>query len=129
MCLSDLFPNIEFDFIIASECIYYFKNNERRIVLEKLRRGLSANGLFYANMPTYETAMYMNYKDRQKDEDGMVKVDKTGSVSSNLMVNLPRNKNEMAEMFGLFHIIDIMTTDERIYSEIPMVEYHILARK
>jgi len=127
--VGDLFLGVKFDFVIASECLYYFKNDERRELISKLSDAMSEEGIFYANMPTYDFSIYQAYKEVPKDADGMIEVRESGRISSSLMVNLPRNKDEMVSMFEPLKAIDIMTTDNRLYSDVPMVEYHILAKK
>lgn len=127
--LSSLFGSIKFDFIVASECMYYFKNEERGKILDQFYRSMDKRGILYANMPTYETSLYGKYKEIDKDQDGMIEVKESGSISKCLFVNLPRDEIEMISMFKPFKVVDLMKTDERIYSDVPMIEYHLLAIK
>lgn len=127
--IRSLFGDIKFDFIVASECMYYFKNEERNKILDEFYGSMDRQGMLYVNMPTYDTPMYCEYKETSKDSDGMVEIKESGSISKRLSVNLPRNEKEMREMFKPFKAIDLMITDERIYSDKPMIEYHLLAVK
>lgn len=124
--LDSVFPGVKFDFIIASECMYYFKNLERQQILEKMMRSMSKDAILYVSMPTYDVPLYKAYKDIAKDKDGMVEVKESGSIKHSLFVNLPRSREELEDMFKPFKTIDIMTVNAPIYSEEDMVEYHLI---
>lgn len=127
--INEVFNGIKFDFILASECMYYFTDNERNLLLDQFYQTMSDFGILYVSMPTYDYSSYKEYKQMGKDKDGMVKVKETGSIQQELCVNLPRSKKEMEEMFLPFHLIDILTTNLQIFSDSDEIEYHLLAEK
>lgn len=127
--LRDVFKETQFEFILASECMYYFTNSERRNILEQFYGMMPELGILYVSTPTYDYTSYREYKKFGKDKDGMVKVKETGSVHQELRVNLPRNRKDMEEMFLPFHTVDILTTNMQIVSGSDEIEYHLLAEK
>ncbi len=127
--LKKLFNGMMFDLIIASECMYYFKNKERRDLLTQFMDVIEPHGIFYVSMPTYDFPLYRGYKDVEKDSDGMVEIKESGSISEKLSVNLPRSRNEMISMFEPFKMIDLLVTDEPRFSDHPEREYHMIAKK
>ena len=127
--ISEVFGNVEFDLIIASEVMYYFTNDERKLLIKKFMNSMKKGAIFYASMPTYDFSIYKDYKDIPKNEQGMIEVKESGRVKDSLWVNLPRNKQELESMFSPLEIIDIITVDMPMYSTDEMKEYHLLARK
>ncbi len=126
--LNGVFGRV-FDFIIASECMYYFTDKERCLLNKKFYDAMNDDGVIYVNMPAYNSSIYSIYKDVEKDDDGMIDVLKSGMINDTLRVNLPRDINGLKGMFSLFNVIDIITTDTPIYSKQHEVEYHLLAEK
>jgi len=106
--------------------MYYFKNKERQRLIRMFTACMENYGLFYASMPTYEYSLYRNYKDVPKDEDGMVEVKRSGSITDSLFVNLPRDMDEMAYMFEPLKAVDILTVNEPLFSKEDMLEYHFI---
>lgn len=127
--LTSLFGNVKFDFIIASECMYYFKNSERRLLIDKFIDAMEDHGIFFVSTPTYECSLYREFKDIGKDENGMVDIDKSGSIKEKLSVNLPYDISEMKRMYEPFRVMDVLITDEQMYSGIHEIEYNMLAHK
>ncbi len=127
--LQNIFPNIRFDFVVASEVMYYFTNKERALIIEKIADAMNNEGLIYISMPTYDFPLYKEYKSVPKDKDGMVTIQESGRIKNKLLVNLPRNKEEMIAMFNPLKVIDLITVNTPLYSEEQMTEYHLLAQK
>ena len=127
--LHDIFPNIHFDFVVASEIMYYFTNKQRSLIIEKIVDAMNSEGLIYISTPTYDFPLYKEYKSVPKDKDGMVAIQESGRIKNQLLVNLPRNKEEMIAMFNPLKVIDLITVNTPLYSEEQMIEYHLLAKK
>ena len=120
---------VTFDFIVASECMYYFTDKERRILNGKFQAAMNENGLIYINMPSYDSPLYIMYKDIPKNLNGMVKVSKSGRIDNTLDVNLPDSIEGLKEMFCEFKVVDVVTTDMPLYSGERNIEYHMIAQK
>ena len=127
--INDVFDNVKFDLIFASEIMYYFSNYEQKTLITKFMDVMKPGAILYASIPTYDLSVYKDYKDIPKNEHGMIEVKETGRIKDSLWVNIPRNKEELEGMFSPLEIIDIMTVDMPMYSDIAMKEYHLLARK
>ena len=127
--LDDVFPGVRFDLIIASECMYYFKNDEHDILLDMFERSLGKNGVFYASYPTYDTLIYRGYKSIPKDEDGMIEVMQSGSIDHNLFVNLPYSADELKKKYDRFTVLDVMETNLPLSSIENEKEYHIIVQR
>lgn len=46
----------------------------RERILRQFSEAMEPTGILYVNMPTYDTALYSEYKDVRKDADGMAEV-------------------------------------------------------
>lgn len=128
-CLEQVFPQIKFDFIIASEVMYYFNNTERRKIIEQFYRNMNRGGVFYASMPTYDFSIYRKYKNVPVDEEGMVVVSNSGSISRMLKVNIPKDKIEMEDMYKPFCVLDILVTNDELFANIEEKEFHYIGLK
>lgn len=127
--INDVFCGVRFDYVIASEIMYYFKNEERIKLLDKFMRAMNSNAVLYVSMPTYNMPLYSKYGNVDKNSDGMIEVSESGSIKSSLLVNLPRNIDEAEDMFKPFRLIDIMTVNTPLFSGEDFVEYHLLLQK
>lgn len=127
--IDDVFPNVHFDLIIASECMYYFTNAQQDYLLNKFYDNLNPGGMLYASYPTLDTFIYHEYKGVEKDKDGMISVSTSGSISNELRVNLPDSKDDLRAKYSRYSIVDILTSNLQILSSQDEIEYHILAKK
>ena len=93
--LDEVFEGVKFDFILASECMYYFTNSEQDKLINMFYNSLSENGIVYASYPTFDTLIYRDYADCNKDENGMIEILQSGSIEHNISVNLPYNKKRI----------------------------------
>lgn len=126
--IDDIFPGVKFDCIIASEIMYYFKDAERTLILNKFSKAMNKDAIIYVSMPSYDMALYKAYKEVPKDENGMVEVKESGRIKDTLWVNLPRTIEDVSKMFKPFKTIDILTTNLPVRSNENMIEYHLIAQ-
>ena len=126
--IDDIFPGVKFDCIIASEIMYYFKDAERTMILNKFSKAMNKDAIIYVSMPSYDMALYNAYKEVPKDENGMVEVKESGRIKDTLWVNLPRTIEDVSKMFKPFKTIDILTTNLPVRSNENMIEYHLIAQ-
>lgn len=118
----------KFDFIVASEILYYFSPSDRERVLGLLYGFLKRDGILYANMPAYNYG-YLNKKANTDhlDDEGMIKVESSGAASKPLYVKMVRNKEEMRRIFHMFEEIATLRTLIEIQGENE--EFHFIGKK
>ena len=129
LAILDIFTDVKFDFIVASECMYYFKNSEISMLVNKFISVMNENAVVYISIPSYDSPMYRGYKYLEKDQDGMIAVEKTGRIDERLFVNLPRDENNLIEMFRPLRILDVLTVNLPIHLGENNLGYHVLAKK
>ena len=127
--LDEIFPGVQFDLIVASECMYYFTDREHRELLDKFVRGLSPNGMIYASYPSFDTLIYRNYAATERNADGMIEIAQSGSIEHNLFVNLPDDQEDLRKRYAGFQIIDILQSNLPVFSSENEMEYHVIAQK
>lgn len=127
--VKEVFYGVRFDFVLASECMYYFTNRERSFLVKEFYQSMSDAGILYVSMPSYDCSLYREYRTHDKNENGMIKIKKSGSIQHELSVNLPEGRKEMKEMFLPFRAIDLLVTNMQRFSNVDEIEYHLIAEK
>ena len=90
---------------------------------------LNDDGIIYASYPTFDTLLYRDYASVEKDENGMIVIDQSGSIDHSLSVNLPYSEEELYQKYNKYNIIDILTSNLPIMSNENEKEYHVIAQK
>lgn len=126
-CISNLFPGISFDLIIASNVIYYFNSHDTDIVLKQLSESLNPGGVIYANLHSINSYFYEN---RTCTDDGMFLMGEAGSINSITAMNAVYDREEVEKIFKQFKKEKILhtkmeTEEQGKYTE----DYHFIGVK
>ncbi len=116
----------QFDVIIASECLYYFIDEELKKLMIKFKDMLKKDGIIYGNYPTFNHTLYKAYADEKPDRDGMITVKQSGKANEPLRVKILKCKSDIKEIFEMFDPILITRTIEEVYGDNE--EIHFIGR-
>ncbi len=119
--LEEIF-GIRFDLVVASETLYYFSKKDVQKILEMFNGALVNNGVIYANWVTYNNDYYRQFKNI-KNPNVQVKVDVTGSMDKECNVYIIEDKKEMEDIFSIFNLKYIKSTNIELKGENESVHY------
>ncbi len=91
-----------FDLIIASECLYYFAEKDLQRLLQEFQDCMKDGAVFYGNMHTWNHQLYRNYRQTNRNEEGLTEIPESGTAGLPLGVRIVENKEEMRKLFGVF---------------------------
>lgn len=123
--LEELFG--KFDLIIASECLYYFSNQDLQRLLGKFYACMNEGAILYANMHTWNHQLYRNYQNTRPNEEGLIEVRASGTAALPLWVKIVADKEEMRKLFGCFQEIATVCSVLELESENETL--HFIGRK
>lgn len=107
----------KFDLVIASECLYYFSDTDRRSMIQQFYDCMKEQAVIYANMHTWNHQLYRNYQNAEVTEEGLVQIPASGLADLPLGVRIVADKQEMREMFGAFEEIAVVRSLLEMESE------------
>lgn len=120
--LETLF-GVKFDLIIASECLYYFSQNDLKRLMLLFKEGLNSGGIIYGNMQTFNFGFYKECNGKKPNEEGMYRIEESGSANRPLFVNLVDSKIEVEKVFSEFEKIRILRYLEEVDEEYESFHY------
>ena len=100
LSLKELFG--KFDLIIASECLYYFSDQDLQRLIKKFYDCMNKGAVIYTNMHTWNHQLYRDYKDIKPNNEGLIEVKASGKADLPLWVKIVEDKREMRNLFGSF---------------------------
>jgi SAM-dependent methyltransferase len=116
-----------FDLIIASEVLYYFSKNDLKVLLQKFHGILRGGGIIYGNMATLGYGFYKDCKGMEPNEDGMYRIEASGSADKPLYLSLVDTKEDMENLFTSFETIAILEHTWEL--EVPYRNINYIGKK
>lgn len=118
---------IEFDLIIASECLYYFSQRDLNRLFDKFNQMMTDKAVIYGNMQTFNYGFYKGCKEKGPNEDGMYRIETSGAADKPLYVNLVEGKDDTRKIFECFDVLYVLRHLEEVDDEYETI--HCIARK
>jgi SAM-dependent methyltransferase len=123
--ISEMFG--KFDLIVASECLYYFSQNDFYRLLDKFHECMEEGALIYANMHTWNHQLYREYQEIKPNDEGMVEIKTSGTAELPLWVKIVEDKEEMRRLFHCFE--EVATVRSMLELESENETLHFIGRK
>jgi 2-polyprenyl-3-methyl-5-hydroxy-6-metoxy-1,4-benzoquinol methylase len=124
--IEDIF-GVEFDLVIASECLYYFSQRDFERILERLYNCMREGAVFYGNMHTWNHHLYRKYRHLGVNREGLAEIPMSGTADLPLSVRIVEGKEEMREIFQIFE--EIVTVRSVLELESENETLHFIGKK
>lgn len=117
--LTEKWPFSEkMDLIIALQVLQYFSNKDLKKLLNILQEHMVLNGVFLADIPSFNHPFYREYQGKKADEDGLLRIKKSGKADKELYVRVLSDKSEMRQIFPQFKEVATLHMVEEFESEV-----------
>lgn len=104
--VKELF-GVEFDLILALNCLYYFSNKGIDSALTQFAEVMGENSVFYANLHTSNTYFLKNDFQHAPNDDGLLMVAENGNVKKKMYYNVVNSKKETEDKFHILKKVEI----------------------
>lgn len=123
--IKHLFPGVSFDLIIAANVLYYFTDSDIRRILCQFIEVMNEGAVLYANMHTKDSTFYNG---KSRSEDGLYRLENSGSIDSMTCMNAVDGKDDMIKLFNSFQaesvLYSMIETKENFFTQ----DYHYVGR-
>lgn len=124
--IRELFTDIYFDLIIASNVLYYFSDEGIYSVLKQFDNAMTEGGVIYANMHTVNSYFFT---DKNMDKNGMYILEDSGSIDSVTYMKAVKDKIEMRKLFDLFECKHILYSNFEAVEDKFTEDFHYIGVK